>query len=174
MLTTFMDIVHIPLYGITALYCFMQPVTSSAVARRRGGGLRCWSGFWVSCGWRVLHPRVCLRACVGWRGAARASAPLPSTPCSCVYCTFTSATSTAYIASITTTTVISPSNDNMLEQFGGVEANSLRRLLNLHHDHIADELDVMQLSSYFDDDSLNELFKYKSDSFSILGLNCQC
>ena len=83
-----LDIVHIPLYGITALYCFMQPVTSSAVARRRGGGLRCWSGFWVSCGWRVLHPRVCLRACVGWRGAARAPAPLPSTPCSCVYCTF--------------------------------------------------------------------------------------
>ena len=40
-----LDRVHIPLYGITALYCFMQPGTSSAVARRRGGGLRCLSGF---------------------------------------------------------------------------------------------------------------------------------
>ena len=69
----------------------------------------------------------------------------------------------------TATTVISPNNDNVLEQFGDVEANSLCRLLNtnLHHDHIADELDDMQLSSY-------KLFKYKSDSFSILGLNCQC
>ena len=58
---------------------------------------------------------------------------------------------------------------------GGVEANSFCRLLNtnLHHHHIADELDVMQLSSYYDDDSY-KLFKYKSDSFSILGLNCQC
>ena len=31
----------------------------------------------------------------------------------------------------------------------------------------------MKLSFYYDDDSLNKLFKGKSDSFSILGLNCQ-
>ena len=76
-----LDRVHIPLYGITAPYCFLQPGSSSAVARRRGGGLRCLSGFWMSCGWRVPHPGV-------WRGATRASASLPSTPCRCIYCTF--------------------------------------------------------------------------------------
>ena len=112
-----------------------------------------------------------------WRGATRASAPLPSTPYAAVSTAlFTSATSTAYIASITTTTAISPNNDNVLEQLGGVESNSLCCLLNtnLHHDHIADEVDVVQLSSYYDDASLNKLFKYKSYLFSILGINCQC
>ena len=113
-----------------------------------------------------------------WTGAERRARPLLCHRLRAVVSTalFTSATSTAYIAPITATTVISPNNDNVLEQFGGVETNSLCCLLNtnLHHDHIADELDVMQLSSYYGDDSLNKLFKYKSDSFSILGLNCQC
>ena len=111
-----LDRVHIPLCGITALYCFMQPGTSSAVARRRGGGLRCLPGFWMSCGWRVLHPRVCPLLCHRLRAVVSTAL-------------FTSATSTAHIAPITATTVISPNNDNVLEQFGGVEANSLCRLL---------------------------------------------
>ena len=125
--------------------------------------------------WLACAASACLSACMCGlaRGGARVrSSAIDSVPTAL----FTSATSTAHIAPITATTVISPNNDNVLEQFGGVEANSLCRLLNtnLHHDHIADELDVMQLSSYYDDDSLNKLFKYKSDSFSILGLNCQC
>ena len=102
-----------------------------------------------------------------WTGAGRRARPLLCHRLHAVVSTalFTSATSTAHIAPITATTVISPNNDNILEQFGGVETNSLCRLLNtnLHHDDIADELDVMQLSSYYDDDSLNKLFKYKSD-----------
>ena len=127
----------------------------------------------------------CIRVCVCVHvrsGARRRVRPLLCHRLHAVVSTarFTSTTFTAYIAPITATTVISPTNDNVLEQFGGVEANLLCRLLNtnLHHDHIADELDVMQLSSYYDDDddddSLNKLFKYKSDSFSILGLNRQC
>ena len=120
-----------------------------------------------------IRVSVCVHV---WTGAGRRARPLLCHRLRAVVTTalFTSATSTAHIAPITATTVISH-NDNVLEQFGGVEASSLCRLLNtnLHHDHIANELDVMQLSSYYDDDSLNKLFKYKSDSFSILGLNCQ-
>ena len=135
----------------------------------------CGAGLGSGCrvaGVCCIRVSVCVRV---WAGAERRARPLICRRLHAVVSTalFTSATSTAYIASITATTVISPSNGNVLEQFGGVEANSLCRLLNtnLHHDHIADELDVMQLSSYYDDDSLNKLFKYKSDSFSILGLN---
>ena len=113
-----------------------------------------------------------------WTGAGRRARPLLCHRLHAIVFTalFTSATFTAYIAPISATIVIYPNNDNVLEQFGGVEANSLCRLLNtnLHHEHIADELDVMQLSSYYDDGSLNKRFKYKLDSFSILGLNCQC
>ena len=122
-----------------------------------------------------IRVSVCVHV---WTGAGRRARPLLCHRLRAVVSTalFTSATSTAHIAPITATTLISLNNDNVLEQFGGVEANSLCRLLNtnLHHHHIADELDVMQLSSYYDDDSLNKLFKFKSDSFSILGLNCQC
>ena len=121
-----------------------------------------------------IRVSVCVHV---WTGAGRRARPLLCHRLRAVVSTalFTSATSTAHIAPITATTVISPNNDNVFEQLGGVESNSLRRLLNtnLHHDHIADELDVMRLSSYYDD-SLNKLFKYKSDSFSIIGLNCQC
>ena len=32
---------------------------------------------------------------------------------------------------------------------------------------------IVQISSYYDDDSLNNLFKDKGNSFCILSLNCQ-
>ena len=66
-------------------------------------------------------------------------------------------------------------NQNVLEHFGGVNANSLCQLLNNNddNDHQDDEPNIMQISSYYDDDSLNNLFKDKVNSFSILILNCQ-
>ena len=73
-----------------------------------------------------------------------------------------------------TTATTSPSNQLILEHFGGVDANSLCNLLNnnLDNDHVSDEPDILQLSSYYDD-SLNTLFTDKADSFSILSLNCK-
>ena len=66
-----------------------------------------------------------------------------------------------------------------LEQFGGVDSNSLCYLLNnnVPRNNIVDiidvEPDIMQQSSYHDDDSLTNLFEAKADVFSILILNCQ-
>ena len=66
-------------------------------------------------------------------------------------------------------------NRNVLENFGGVDANSLCRLLNNNDDngHPDDEPNIVQMSSYYDDDSLNNLFKDKGISFCILSLNFQ-
>ena len=66
-----------------------------------------------------------------------------------------------------------------LEHFGGVDSNSLCYLLNNNVprnnnvDIIDVEPDIMQHSSYHDDDSLTDVFEAKSDVFSILSLNCQ-
>ena len=66
-----------------------------------------------------------------------------------------------------------------LEQFGGVDSNSLCYLLNNNiprnnNVNIIDvEPDVMQHSSYHDDASLSNLFEARADVFSILSLNCQ-
>ena len=78
-------------------------------------------------------------------------------------------------ATLTTATATSPSNQLIIEHFGGVDANSLCNLLNnnLDNDHISDEPDILQLSAYYDDDSLSTLFTDKADSFSILSLNYQ-
>ena len=59
-----------------------------------------------------------------------------------------------------------------LEQFGGVDSNSLCYLLNNNVprnnnvDIIDVEPDIMQHSSYHDDDSLTNLFEAKADAFS--------
>ena len=87
-------------------------------------------------------------------------------------------THTAYVASTKATLSIASimtNNQNVLEHFGGVNANSLCQLLNNNddNDHQDDEPNIMQISSYYDDDSLNNLFKDKVNSFSILSLNCQ-
>ena len=66
-----------------------------------------------------------------------------------------------------------------LEQFGGVDSNSLCYLLNNNiprnnNVNIIDvEPDVIQHSSYHDDASLSNLFEARADVFSILSLNCQ-
>ena len=54
-------------------------------------------------------------------------------------------------------------NQNVLEHFGGVDANSLCQLLNNNDDngHPDDEPNIVQMSSYYDDDSLNNLFRDK-------------
>ena len=66
-------------------------------------------------------------------------------------------------------------NQTILENFGGVDANSLCQLLNntYDNDHPDDEPNIVQMSSYYDDDSLNNLFRDKRNSFCILSLNCQ-
>ena len=70
----------------------------------------------------------------------------------------------------------------VLEQFGGVETNSLCHLLNNHidnnnnainDDHVAEESGVIRHSSYHDDTSLSNLFQCKGNVFSILSLNSQ-
>ena len=71
---------------------------------------------------------------------------------------------------------IMTNNQNVLEIVGGVDANSLCRLLNKYNDdngHPDDEPNIVQMSSYYDDDSLNNLFKDKGNSVCILSLNCQ-
>ena len=80
---------------------------------------------------------------------------------------------------VSATAAISPNNQDILKQFGGVDANSLYHLLNINNNnlqnqYIDDEPEVMQISSYHDDNSLNNISKDKADSFSILSLNCQC
>ena len=88
-------------------------------------------------------------------------------------------THVAYIASTSrlflSMASIMTNNRNVLEHFGGVDANSLCRLLNNNDDngHPDDEPNIVQMSSYYDDDSLNNLFKDKGNSFCILSLNCQ-
>ena len=88
-------------------------------------------------------------------------------------------THVAYIASTSrlflSSASIMTNNQNVLEHFGGVDANSLCRLLNNNDDngHPDDEPNIVQMSSYYDDDSLNNLFKDKGNSFCILSLNCQ-
>ena len=87
-------------------------------------------------------------------------------------------THTVYIAStkaILSVTSIMTNKQNVLENFGGVDANSLCQLLNNNddNDNPDDEPNIVQRSSYYDDDSLNNLFKDKGNSFCILSLNCQ-
>ena len=82
-------------------------------------------------------------------------------------------------ALITFSAAVSPNNQEIIKQFGGVDANSLYHLLNINNNnlqnqYIDDEPEVMQISSYHDDNCLNNIFKDKADSFSILSLNCQC
>ena len=52
-------------------------------------------------------------------------------------------------------------NQNVLENCGSVDANSLCQLLNNNNgnDHTDDEPNNVQMWSYYDDDSLNNQFK---------------
>ena len=69
-----------------------------------------------------------------------------------------------YFKAILSIASIMTNNQNVLENFGGVDANSLCQLLlnnNDDNDHPDDEPNIVQMSSYYDDDSLNNLFKEK-------------
>ena len=92
-----------------------------------------------------------------------------NSPVYLTHCIYSSTKATLSIASIMT------NNQNVLEHFGGVNANSLCQLLNNNddNDHQDDEPNIRQISSYYDDDSLNNLSKDKGNSFCILSLNCQ-
>ena len=109
------------------------------------------------CGVRVC---VCVQA---WAGSGRCTrALLCQRLFSVVYTThITSITfvssmtffiffTTTASATLTTATATSPSNQLIIEHFGGVDANSLCNLLNnnLDNDHVSDEPDILQLSSY--------------------------
>ena len=77
-------------------------------------------------------------------------------------------THTAYIAStkaILSIASIMTNNQNILENVGGVDANSLCQLLNNNddNDNPDDDPNIVQMSSYYDDDSLNNLFKDKGN-----------
>ena len=111
----------------------------------------------------------CARVLMRWLLGSRMS-----TACVATVTPIITAISTALI---TFSVAISPNNQEILEQFGGVDANSLCHLFNntnLQNEYIDDEPEVMQFSSYHDDNSLNNIFKDKADSYSILSLNCQC
>ena len=70
-------------------------------------------------------------------------------------------------------------DQTFLEQFGGIDRNSLCYLLsnnvprNNNIDNIDAEPDIIQHSPYHDDTSLTNLFQAKENIFSILSLNCQ-
>ena len=129
----------------------------------------------VCCVTGVCGVRVCV--CVhAWAGSGRCARALLCHRLFSVVYTTHNITSITFVSSmtffifcittasatLTTATATSPSNQLILEHFGGVDANSLCNLDNL------DEPDILQLSSYYDDDSLNTLFTDKADYFSIL------
>ena len=64
-------------------------------------------------------------------------------------------------------------NQIILENFGGVNANSLCQLLNNDddNDHPDDEPNIVQMSSYYDDDIICSRIKEIHSVF--LSLNCQ-
>ena len=63
-----------------------------------------------------------------------------------------------------------------LLQFGGLQRNSLNFLLNANSNDQAinnDEIEIIKNSPYFDEIKLKNEFKDKTDTFKVLGLNCQ-
>ena len=145
------------------------------MCRCRGGGRRCRSGCGLLGGGRVRRVSVCVRVSPGDGRCARVlmhsllGSPM-STACVSPVTPIITAISTALI---TCSAAISPNNQEIIKQFGGVDANSLYHLLNINNnknEYIDDEPEVMQFSSYHDDNSLNNIFKDKADSFSIVNV----
>ena len=69
----------------------------------------------------------------------------------------------AYCKDILSIATIMTNNQTVLGKLGGVDANSLCQLLNNNddNDYPDDEPNIVQMSSYYDDDSLNNLFRDK-------------
>ena len=58
----------------------------------------------------------------------------------------------------------------MLENYGGLQINSLNHILSSNNDEVPD---VIQQSNYYDQESLAGIFTTNISSFNILSLNCQ-
>ena len=61
-------------------------------------------------------------------------------------------------------------NESMLENYGGLQINSLNHILSSNNDEVPD---VIQQSNYYDQESLAGIFTTNISSFNILSLNCQ-
>ena len=61
-------------------------------------------------------------------------------------------------------------SENILQNYGGNNVNSLNHILEFDGD---DELNLLQKSQYFDDESLLKQLAKKTNTFKILSLNCQ-
>ena len=61
-------------------------------------------------------------------------------------------------------------SENILQNYGGNNVNSLNHILEFDSD---DELHLLQKSQYFDDESLVKQLTKKTNTFKILSLNCQ-
>ena len=132
---------HLPV----ALFCSMH-------SQHHGGGSRSGFELWLSDGWYLGLPwgvSACMR---GWTVDGVRVCNLRHWLNSVICLTHT-----AYVASTKATLSIASimtNNQNVLEHFGGVNANSLCQLLNINddNDHQDDEPNIMQISSYYDDD----------------------
>ena len=58
----------------------------------------------------------------------------------------------------------------MLENYGGLQINSLNNILSSNNDEVPD---VIQQSNYYDQESLAGVFTINISSFNIVSLNCQ-
>ena len=59
-------------------------------------------------------------------------------------------------------------NESMLENYGGLQINSLNHILSSNNDEVPD---VIQQSNYYDQESLAGIFTTNISSFNILSLN---
>ena len=62
------------------------------------------------------------------------------------------------------------SNESMLENYGGLDNNSLNHILSSTNDEAPE---VIQTSNYYDQESLAGVLTTNINSFNIFSLNCQ-
>ena len=60
----------------------------------------------------------------------------------------------------------------ILQSYGGVENNSLKEILQLGSNN-DNNVDVIQHSQYYDDDSFFNLLKSKKSTFSVVSMNIE-
>ena len=63
--------------------------------------------------------------------------------------------------------------DNILENYGGLEKNSLIDILHLDEENADEEPNIYEKSKYIDDTDLTDVLKAKRHVFKVLSLNCQ-
>ena len=116
------------LYLLVVLYCSMY-------FRRHGGGSRSGSGLWLSDRWYVGLPCV-LRACAGglWTVCESAIGAIGSIRLYTLHNNYIYYIASTYRLFLSMASVMT-NNQNVLDNFGGVDANSLCRLLNNNYDN---------------------------------------